>query len=205
MTVTEIVPVTKKKFRIYLDAEPAFVLYFGELSRYGIRQGEPISQENLDEIMKSVLPLRAKKYAMNLLMKRDRTEKELRDKLKKAFYPPEAEETAIAYVKSFGYIDDRRYAARYLEAGREKESIRNLARKLKMKGIKRDILEEALQSCQWEEENDSVVRGLIEKRMRSEKLKDEKAVRNMAAYLGRRGFSGEEIWPVLKEYMEIGE
>ena len=36
MTVTKIEPVTKSKYKIYLDGQFAFVLYKGELSRYHI-------------------------------------------------------------------------------------------------------------------------------------------------------------------------
>ncbi|MGI6011448.1 MAG: regulatory protein RecX [Ruminococcus sp.] len=200
MIVTEIASVTKKKHRVFLDGQPAFILYSSELARYGIRQGEPIPEESLHQITESVLPLRAKKYAMNLLIKRDRTEKELRDKLRDAGYCKKTAETAVAYVKSYGYIDDRRYAVHFLEGGRGKESIRNLSRKLLQKGVSRDTLEEILETYQWEEDTSAVVRRLIEKRMKTGKLEDEKALRNMAAYLGRRGFSGEEIWPILKEY-----
>ena len=36
MTVTRIEAVTKTKYKVYLDGKFAFVLYKGELSRYGI-------------------------------------------------------------------------------------------------------------------------------------------------------------------------
>ena len=38
MTVTKIEPVTKSKYKIYLDGQFAFVLYKGELSRYHIEE-----------------------------------------------------------------------------------------------------------------------------------------------------------------------
>ncbi len=38
MTVTKIEPVTKSKYKIYLDGQFAFVLYKGELSRYQIEE-----------------------------------------------------------------------------------------------------------------------------------------------------------------------
>ena len=39
MTVTEIKAVTKQKFQVELDGQETFVLYRGELSRYGIEEG----------------------------------------------------------------------------------------------------------------------------------------------------------------------
>ena len=39
MTVTRVEPLTKTKFKVYLDGDFAFVLYKGELARFGIREG----------------------------------------------------------------------------------------------------------------------------------------------------------------------
>lgn len=49
---------------------------------------------------------RARKKAMRLLEHMDRTEKGLTDKLRQAEFSQEAVEDAIAYVKSYGYIND---------------------------------------------------------------------------------------------------
>ena len=57
---------------------------------------------------------RARKKAMRLLEHMDRTEKGLTDKLRQAEFSPEAVEDAIAYVKSYGYINDARYARTYI-------------------------------------------------------------------------------------------
>ena len=54
--------------------------------------------------------LKAASKAMQLLLYRQRTEKELREKLYEKGFSENASEAAIAYVKSFGYLDDRRYA-----------------------------------------------------------------------------------------------
>ena len=46
---------------------------------------------------------------MQLLEDMDRSEAALREKLVQGLYPEEAIETAISYVRSFGYLDDARY------------------------------------------------------------------------------------------------
>jgi regulatory protein len=72
---------------------------------------------------------RQKVGAMNLLIRRDRTEKELRDKLRTAGYPDAATIEAVCeYVKSYGYInDDRGMPVHYLEIGAgERKVLRNL-------------------------------------------------------------------------------
>ena len=45
MIVTQTEPLTKTKWKVYLDGKFAFVLYKGELSRFHITQGEELSEE----------------------------------------------------------------------------------------------------------------------------------------------------------------
>ena len=44
MIVTGLEAVGKNRSRVYLDEELAFVLYKGELSRYGIKEGAELSE-----------------------------------------------------------------------------------------------------------------------------------------------------------------
>ena len=68
MIVTGIEEQTKTKFKVYLDGTFAFVLYKGELKRFGIKQGEDLAQENYEKIQNEVLLKRAKKRAMHFLL-----------------------------------------------------------------------------------------------------------------------------------------
>ena len=81
MLVTKIQAVTKQKYRIELDGQPAFVVYKGELSRYGIKEGHEILQPVYEELVGQVLTKRAKLRAMHLLESMDRTRAELEKKL----------------------------------------------------------------------------------------------------------------------------
>ena len=89
---------------------------------------------------------RARKKAMRLLEHMDRTEKGLTDKLRQAEFSPEAVEDAIAYVKSYGYINDARYARTYISFRMESKSRQKILSELQMKGVDRQTALEA-----WEE------------------------------------------------------
>ena len=52
----------------------------------------------------------ARRKAMRLLEHMDRTERGLREKMRQAGFAPPAIDYALAYVESYGYIDDERYA-----------------------------------------------------------------------------------------------
>ena len=62
MIVTKIEPCTKTKFKIYIDETFKFVLYKGEVSRFGIRIGEEIPPETEEKIRTEVLLKRAKQF-----------------------------------------------------------------------------------------------------------------------------------------------
>ena len=81
---------------------------------------------------------------MHLLEKQDRTEYQLREKLRQNEYPKEAVEQAIAYVKSYHYIDDLRYACSYVRYQKEKKSNRRLQQDLQKKGVAKEFIEQAL-------------------------------------------------------------
>ena len=108
MIVTKLEAAAKTKYKVFLDHQFAFVLYKGELARYGICEGAEIEEGQAQEILSTVIQKRARLRAMHLLEAMDRTEEGLREKLRQGLYPAEAVEEAIEYVNSFGYIDDYR-------------------------------------------------------------------------------------------------
>ena len=114
MTVTQLVKVSSSREKVYIDQNFAFVLYKGEIHKYGICEGKEISTEVYEELMGRVLPKRATLRCMNLLQSKDYTAEQLRRKLRLGFYPEEIIEEAIAYVASYRYIDDERYALDYI-------------------------------------------------------------------------------------------
>ena len=101
MIVTDMIPLTKNRYKVYIDNEFAFVLYKGELHIYHIEMGETLQEADYAEIMQVLLPKRAKLRAMNLLQKRNYTQKQLEDKLREGFYPETLIQDAIVYVKSY--------------------------------------------------------------------------------------------------------
>ena len=65
----------------------------------------------------------AEKKALRLLTVSDRTEHQLREKLREGGFPPEAVDAAVEYVRSFHYVDDRRYAESFIRFRKEEKSI----------------------------------------------------------------------------------
>ena len=202
MTVTsvrELGPARSKRSEVTVDGALRFVLYDAEIRRYGISQGEEVDDAVIGEIMNILLPARAKKRAMNLLKNRDYTEAALREKLTDGGYPDAAVETALEYVKSFGYIDDERYAENYVRYRMDSEPRRKLELKLLEKGIDRDIVRNVTDRCYAETETgsedpeDAQIRKLMKKKnIDPETVTYEDKQKFMAAAV-RRGYSYDAI------------
>ena len=162
MIVTDIKPVTKQKFQIEIDGQPAFVLYKGELFRYHLEQDREIEECIYTEIVDEILTKRAKLRAMHLLQKMDRTKWELERKLQESGYPQVVVKRALEYVESFHYIDDKRYAAMYIQSQKTKKGKARIKMELMRKGISAELIAEVFSETENEIDTREAIRSLIE-------------------------------------------
>lgn len=198
MEITKIQALTKQKYRVFLDGESAFAVYKGELSRYHLEEGAVLPPEVYEELVGKVLTKRATLRAMHILERTDKTEAQLRRKLEESEYPKEAVESAIAYVTSYGYLDDRRYAEHYIEWKKQGKGKARLKMELAQKGISREIIEEVLESADFGETRETI-RELILKKRKTNTRMDEKEKQRLYGFLMRKGFSSSDILAVMRE------
>ena len=203
MTVTKVAKLGKARYLIKLDSGISFPLYQAEMNRFDTKEGSDLSDGALEEIMTRILPSRCIKRAMNLLQKKSYAEGELRSKLLEGGYPEDVAEKAIEYVRSFGYIDDVRYASDYIRyhssQGRGKNRIRM---ELRGKCISDESFDKAwngLEETGLISDTEEQIARLLEKKHFSpdmERCDKEK----IAAFILRRGFSAEDIFRCMRSY-----
>lgn len=196
MIVTQLAAVSNGRYRVYVEDEIAFVLYRGELKRLDIREGKEISEESLREIQEEILPNRAKKRAMNLLQKRDYTAAGLRRKLQEGDYPESSIEEAIAYVESYGYIDDCRYARDFILYQMDKKSRTRIEQELLRRGIEKKLIVEVFDELEEEgtsQNEETMIVALLQKKKYDVKTASPQEKQRMYAFLYRRGFHSEAI------------
>ena len=130
--------------------------------------------------------------ALALLEFRDRTERELRQKLKEREYSAEEINETVLFLKEYRYLDDEAYADRYIRSCAVRKSRRQIRADLERKGVSREIIDLQLQEKTVDE--DSQIRKLLQKKgyVPGKRLEPAEYRRIMGA-LGRRGFSGEAI------------
>ena len=196
--IISIEPVGNRRQRVCLDQGTDFLLYRGEVGKYGLKQGEVLSEDQYQFLVREVLSPRAVGKAMQLLEQRDYSEKGLRDKLMAASYPEEAVCRAIEYVKQTGYLDDSRLAASYVCCQQEKKSKRRIGRDLLRKGFDRDLIDQVLDR-EYEASEDEQIRALLRKKHYVAAHADQKEKGRLYRFLAYRGFSSAAIMKALQE------
>ena len=201
MVVTEITELTKAKSLITLDDGMSFALYRSELRRYRLREGEPIADAVYEELFHKELPKRVKLRCMNLLKQRDYTESELSRKLENGGYPDEIIQTALDYVKSYGYVDDEAYVRKYIDTYRDRKSMLRIETDLLKKGINRDTVRNICEKMDFSEEEDAEllqIRALLIKKGYREDDCTPEQRRKLYAFLLRRGYPASKIAQCMK-------
>ena len=193
VVVISVEQLSKGKRRLHLDNGEVWVLYSGELRTCSLAEGTELTQMQYEQIRHDIIGKRAKKRAMHLLEKMDRTEQELRKKLLESEYPEDLAEEAIAYVKSFHYVDDARYADCYVRLRGAAKSRGKLLAELQQKGVDRELASQVLSEYESERDEQQMIRELMEKRHYDPETASLQEQRRMYGYLMRRGFQSTDI------------
>ncbi|GAA1561469.1 regulatory protein RecX [Brevibacterium picturae] len=147
---------------------------------------------------------KAKKTAMNMLAMRDHASGELRDKLLKRDFLPEAVDELIAKLQKSRLLDDEEFAHRYVRAHRERRKLSRTAlkRELNKKGLSADIVSGAVEDVDGEED---LARQVAEKKAASSRGLDyEVRERRILGMLARRGFASSVCLKVTREVLAEG-
>ncbi len=197
MQIIEIVSEKKGRVTISLDNGLSFPLYQKEAAGYHLEEGKELPMKEWIRIRTEVLDKRAKKRAMYLLQKMDRTEYQLRKKLEENGYPQEVVESAVDYVKSYHYIDDFRYASAYVRCRQGQKSRLQLKAALQQKGVSGEVIARALEEAYVEGE-EGLIRKLLEKKHYDSENMEQKEKYKIYQYLMRKGFAGETVRHLMK-------
>lgn len=144
---------------------------------------------------------KARAKAMRLLEHMDRTEKGLANKLAHAGFSEEDTRGAIAYIKSFGYLNDVHYAEVYIRGRAGTKSRRQLFSELQKRGIANEDIRAAWEQVTELEEPDEreIIRRELLKKCGKQKELDEKEMRRLQGYFARRGFPYEDVSAAMRD------
>ncbi len=203
MLITAVEPRKKMFSAVYIDGEFAFKLDTQTLIENHICAGVEIDDERLKELIELSDERRAKNKALNLIAYKDRTKKELIQRIKQD-YSEESAINATTRMEELGLIDDEKYARRMAEQWINKKhmSQRAVKYKLREKGIDRELIEEIL--LELEIDPKEQIQRLLETKYRN-KLYDEQSIKRTVQALQRMGYSWYDIKPAIDEYIDEEE
>lgn len=178
------------RVNVFVNDKFAFSLDVAQVVDYKLKIGLGISEERLEELKKASEFGKLYQRALEWVLVRPRSKREVQDYLRKKLYKStkdhledssELLKQIIERLTMRGYIDDRKFAEFYVENRFVKKGVskKRLKMELIKKGVGKDVLDEVLDGRDDEEE----IRKMI-KRKRA-KYDDEK----LTAYLCRQGFS----------------
>jgi len=164
-------------------------------------------QSFLDEATSQEQLRAALAKAYRLLAVRGRSEKELRDALKRAEFAEEIIAATIADCKQQRFIDDANFAKQFIQSRLRNRPMgrMRLTVELKQKGIDASTIDSALDEALTSEDQVALADQLAEKqRKRLANLPPLKARQRLSDFLRRRGFDwetiqGTKLWADLHE------
>ena len=143
----------------------------------------------------------ARKKALRLLEYADRTEKQLRDKLLDSGFPENAIEDAVEYVRSFHYIDDRRYAENLVRNRAGEKSRFELRHMLEERGVPQETIEDVLEAADISERD--TIQRLFRKKYGTGDLTDPALYQKAFRYFSGKGYRYEDIRSALEEAVSV--
>ncbi|WP_018247568.1 RecX family transcriptional regulator [Orenia marismortui] len=181
------------QFLVGVDAE---IVY-----KFNLEKGHKLTEDILEHILDQEDFIQAKKAAFNLLSYRQRSYKEMKDRLAKKGFDEFIIEQVIRILERLDYIDDREFANAWI-----KDRITRrygpwvIKMQLKEKGVKQRIIEEELDREYNSDLQYKIAQKLAAKKVkRYRKLDDWKKRGKLSKFLQRKGFSFDIINLVLKD------
>ena len=193
-TITRIEPQKKNPRRrsVFIDGKFAFGVDEEVVSKLGLEKGEDLTEQKIKEILIQKSENEAKNVALRFLSFRRRTEKEVKDKLKKKDFEERTIKSTIDKLKEYDLINDSEFATAWVKErlAYKPRGKRLLKQELWKKGIKKDIIDQVTEElCQDEDKSALELLEKIKKRYKN--LEPQVARRRMLSLLLRRGFSYE--------------
>ncbi|MBA3337319.1 MAG: regulatory protein RecX [Chloroflexia bacterium] len=198
--VTAITPQrrTPDRLNIFLDGAYAFSLSTALVADEGLAPQQELSAAGVAALLAADTFSKATDAAIRLLAVRPRSERELRDRLRRKEYTPDAIAAALEKVRGWGYLDDIEFA-RFWVAQREAHRPRGqrlLRYELAQKGVDGDVIIATIAEAEIDET--AAALALARARLHTYRGLDPVVVRRrLGAFLARRGYGYDVIGPTL--------
>ena len=144
-----------------------------------------------------------KERAIYIITNYSKTEKQLREKLKKGGkYTDDIIDETIEFLKKHNFLNDEEYAKRFIELHKNNYSIKVLKQKLYQKGIDKKIIDDIFDYDEIDFDEEDIIKKMLLKKCPDyyeiEKDMEPKDRQKILAYLLRKGFSYDKVADIMK-------
>ena len=180
-----------QKNKIYLEDNNEVIDISPDIkSMFSLKEGDDISIKYDDISYEAALA-----KGLFLLSIKDRTKKNLQNKLNEKFINKKMVDKAVDKLEQLGYVNDFDYAINFIR--NSKYGYQRIVAELMSKGLTRNTIEEAYLII---EEADDIDNKKLEKAIMKSNKKEEK---KLIEYLLRQGFKLDKIFVKLKELKDV--
>ncbi len=185
---------SKERVNVYLNGEYAFSLE--AVAAAGLRVGQHLSDDEARALQEADSVAQAVNSAARFLAYRPRSAAEVRRNLAEKGFPAPVIEAAAARLSALGYLDDRAFAAFWIENRAQFKPLgpRALRFELRQRGVPDAVIDDALQDM---DAVASACRAADSQRRKLRAASRAERRARLAAFLQRRGFDHDTISEVL--------
>lgn len=210
MKITEIKPQKRlpNRVSVFVDGRYRFSLDQNTLYHAGLHVGDEIQEELIEELdLKDQFP-RARDYGYLLLSYRDRTEREMRDRLERKGFAPDTVREVLDFFRRGGMVDDEQFARNWVSDSLRTRPMGRLRilHELRRRRVGDEAAERAVEEAftadagQAQDRERELAGRAADKRMKTLASQDpETARRRLYRHLKSRGFHFAVIHDVVKE------
>lgn len=203
MKITAIKAQVKNADRVslFIDGAYSFSLTHSQLLEQKVFVGKEITEAELEQLKQTSDYGKLLERALNYVLIRPRSAREVRDYLWRKQAEPSVSERIQHHLQARGYINDESFTKSWIRARQLTKPVskKRLIAELRQKGVAQDIITQALSNANDEEDGyneTTALHELITKKRRLARYQDEQ---KLIAYLARQGFTFESIKNALAE------
>jgi regulatory protein len=206
ITKVEMQKRNKHRYNIYIDDQYAFSVHEDVLIKHRLLKGESVTADRMQAVVHDEERSDAYMKAIRFLGTRPRTVKEVQMKLQSAGYEQPVIEETLRRLSEQQYIDDKQFAKQWTEhrIHSQRKGKAYIRQELLHKGVDRELVQEALQHIDPDEELSSAIEiGGKKWRQTSGQLAERQ--RKTMAFLLRRGFSADIVQQAVRKINEAND
>ena len=205
--ITDVRPYRRTKlFEVCSETGPEFIANEKFLNENGITPHAQFDDEDFEGLRARAQLFDAIRKSIDILSRKDYSQKELTRKLCDKGIPEDAAMAAVSYMVQRGYVDDARYAKRLAELARQSYGRQRVEQILYHHGIDRETVRSVLEEVFCD--SNTELTKLEEQIVRAAKDKDlsDPAARNkIFAKMARLGYNPSDISRALAHYRPARE